>query len=149
MYCFQDFVRKNEDELRENLSCFSNYSGPASLDLTKDISVNTHRSLDQSNTVKENGFRQNQTVTEISMNTSKNGKNSSNSSSSSSGNLVNPSTGPPSLLSFESGTSMSNDSVSQVISVNKMGFLRKRIMFRFSCLGDIITCSYHFRTNQL
>ena len=114
-YCFQDFVRKNEDELRENLSCFSNYSGPASLDLTKDISVSVQRTIDQSHAVKENGIRQNQTATEISMNASKNGKHSSNSSSSSSGNLVNPGTGPSSLLSFESGTSMSNESASQVI----------------------------------
>ena len=114
-----NFIRKNEDELRENLSCFSNYSGPASLDLTKDISVSLHRSADQSRLTDETRNLHCQTATDASIKSSKNSnKHSSQSSSGSSGNLVNPSTGPSSLISFESGTSMSNDSVGHSQSTN-------------------------------
>ena len=118
---FGDFIRKNEDELRENLSSFSNnsnYSGPASLDLTKDISINIHRTRDQSRLIKDNDNIQNHAGTDTSMKISKNGKHSSHSSSGSSGNLVNPGTGPSSLLSFESATSISNDSIGQSNSMS-------------------------------
>ena len=110
----QDGLRGNEFDSNDNTSGFSNradYSGPASLDLTKDISANGLRPKHQTQSFDEKAIRHNsQTVSEISARLAKNGKHSSsNSSSTSSGNFINHSTGSSSLISIGSQTSNSVD----------------------------------------
>ena len=93
----------------------TDYSGPASLDLTKDISANGLRPKHQNQSFDEKVIRHSQTVSENSSRIGKNNKHlSSNSSSNSSGNCINYSTGSSSLISIASQTSNSVDLGAQV-----------------------------------
>ena len=92
----------------------TDFSGPASLDLTKDISANGLRPKHHNQSFDEKVIRHSQTVSESSSRLGKNGKHSSSNSSNSSGNFINYSTGSSSLISIGSQTSNSVDGGAQV-----------------------------------
>ena len=117
-FLYQDGLGGNAFDTFDNSSgCLirTDYSGPASLDLTKDISANGLRPKLQNQSFDEKIIRHSQTVSEISSRIGKNGKlSSSHSSSNSSGNYINYSTGSSSLISNGSQTSNSVDLGAQV-----------------------------------
>ena len=92
-----------------------NNSGPASLDLTKDISVRGLRPKVKSQSMEENEIKDGPTASDISARIIKNGKQSSSNSSNSSGNFICPSTGS-SLISNGSQASVSSELSGQASS---------------------------------